>query len=205
MLQLQHYLGSDRAAALGCVFGSSKLGRQRLAQGWDHVVHHPNGGQVPPGGVRRSPGGSPGGHTPYHADCAAYLLYRGNAPQDKPVQVLFSIAALQAVQSKQFRSAQRDCRIRFPRQGSSHRRRHGQPGNVLSLLVQSTGGHQDRPLRVQSLCSVDQVVHTLPLGSSQQGKALPAVRRGRFHAVQQQLLYLCVGAVTEDYGDILHL
>ena len=55
VFQLQHHLGADGPPALLGVLGPAEPGTQGVAHGGDHVVHDADGGQLPPGGVRRNP------------------------------------------------------------------------------------------------------------------------------------------------------
>src|SRR5699024_1322987 len=101
VLQLHDHLGADGRPSLGGVVRAAEPAAQALADGGDHVVHHQDGGQLPPGGVLRAAGGGPGGDAPHRGDHAAHRLQGRHAASDQQVDVVVAVELAHAAKAPQ--------------------------------------------------------------------------------------------------------
>ena len=105
VLQLHDHLGADGPPRVWAVFFDrlNRLRRLWRMEG-DHVVHHQDGGQLPPGGVLRAAGGGPGGDAPHRGDHAAHRLQGRHAAPDQQVDVVVAVELAHASQAPQRRA-----------------------------------------------------------------------------------------------------
>lgn len=203
VFQLQHHLRADGAPALLRILGPAELGPQGGSQAGDHVVHHPDGGEVPPGGVLHAAGGGAGGHPPDHADHAAQALHRSDAAQNQQVDVVVLQPGGQAAQSFQLSAPQGNGGVALPGDGSGRGGGHHQSRDGPALAVHTAGSHQHHPFVVELPGPGNQLLHSLVLGPGHHAQPLSALAGGLLHAGTQLLLHRRVGAVADHQGHVL--